>query len=1076
MKKALLCVLLILIGFGSPGQAKEKAGDKKQDEKPEWDVNQPTTDLVDVAIDTDEGTWMSVDVSPDGKEIVFDLLGDLYSIPATGGEAKTLTQGIAWDMQPRFSPDGKWIAFTSDRAGGDNIWVMKRNGTAPLQVTKEDFRLLNSPSWAPDSEFIVARKHFSSTRSIGAGEMWLYHRSGGEGVQMTKRPNEQKDAGEPAFSPDGRYLYFSQDTTPGISFEYNKDSNTQIYVIQRLDRESGEIEQYIGGSGGAIRPTPSHSGKQIAFVKRVRGKSVLYVNHVDSGADEPLYDGLDRDMQEAWAIHGVYPAMTWTPDDRSIIFWAAGKINRLDVRSREVTQIPFHVKTSRKIQKALRYPVTVAPDQFEVKALRWVQVSPAGNQVVYEALGHLYVRDLPQGTPRRLTTQNDHFELHPSYSRDGKWIAYTTWDDQNLGTVRIVSSGGGDGRVITGNPGHYLEPVFTPDGSKVVYRSTQGGYLTSPNWSRDPGIYSVPVEGGKPQLITKKGSAPQFGADGNRVYLLNSEPAEKPSTPGKNTLISIELDGSDERVHVRTEFAIEFRISPDEKWLAFTELFNVYITPFVRTGGTLELGPESKSIPVAHVTKNAGEYIHWSGDSKQLHWSLGPELFTRSLKESFSFIEGAAEKLPEPPMIGTNIAFTQKSDVPAGKTALVGARIITMRGDEVIDDGTVIIAGNRIQTIGPKATTALPPDALVIDVAGKTIIPGLIDVHWHGSMGEEEVIPEQNWVNYASLAFGVTTVHDPSNDNSEIFGSSELAKAGLITAPRIFSTGTILYGAQGYFKAVINSLEDARFHLRRMKTVGAFSVKSYNQPRREQRQQIIAAARELQMMVVPEGGSLFQHNMTMIADGHTGIEHSIPVAKLYKDGFQFWTQSQTGYTPTLVVGYGGVEGERYWYQKTNVWENERLLTFVPREIIDSRSRRRTMVPEEEFNHFNNAKIAAELARKGVLVNIGAHGQREGLAVHWELWMLAQGGLSPMEALRCATTNGARYIGMDKEIGSLEPGKLADLIVLDQNPLDDIKNSESVRYTVVNGRIYDALSMNQIGNHPVKREPFYWQTP
>jgi len=1071
MKKYWIWIVLITITFGSV-YAKEKKAAEKQ-EKPKWDVNNPAAELKEVSIDTDEGTWLSVDMSPDGNQIVFDLLGDIYSIPASGGEAKALTEGIAWDMQPRFSPNGKWIAFTSDRAGGDNIWIMQADGSTPQQVTREDFRLLNSPSWTPDSEFIVARKHYSSTRSLGAGEMWLYHRSGGEGVQLTKRPNEQKDAGEPAFSPDGRYLYFSQDTTPGLFFEYNKDSNTQIYVIQRLDRETGEIEAYITGPGGSIRPTPSHDGKGIAFIRRVRGKSVLYLNQVDSGKDIPLYDGMERDMQEAWAIHGVYPSMAWTPDDSAIVFWAGGKIKKLTIASKEVTDIPFHVKTTRKIQNALRFPVKVAPQQFDVKMLRWVQVSPGGDQVVYEALGHLYVRGLPDGTPRRLTTQTDHFELYPSYSRDGKWIVYASWNDQKLGAIRIVSSSGGEGRIITTTPGHYLEPVFTPDGSRVVYRATQGTYLTSPQWSRNPGIYYVPVEGGKPPiLITKKGVAPHFGARSDRVFLTNFEPEDKPSTPGKSALISIDLDGSDERTHIRTDFATEFNVSPDEKWLAFAELFNAYITPFIKTGSTIELGPGAKSIPLAKVTSDSGEYLHWSGDSQKLHWSLGPELYTRDLKESFAFVDGAPAKLPDLPKAGISISFKQNSDMPTGKIALVGGRVITMKGDEVLEHATILIDGNRIEAIGTNVVA--PADATVIDISGKTVMPGIVDVHWHGPMGEEEIIPQQSWINYASLGFGVTTIHDPSNDSSEIFAASELARAGMITAPRIFSTGTILYGAQGSFKAEINSLDDALFHLRRMKAIGAFSVKSYNQPRREQRQQIIAAARELNMMVVPEGGSLFEHNMTMVVDGHTGVEHSVPVAKLYKDALQLWSQSSTGYTPTLVVAYGGIEGENYWYQKTNVWEDQRLLTFVPREIIDPRSRRRIMAPDEEFNHFNAARNAAALAKRGVLVNIGAHGQREGLGAHWEIWMLEQGGLTPLEALRCATWNGARYLGMDKEIGSLEPGKLADIVVMDQNPLENLRNSESVRYTIVNGRIYDAATMNEIGNHPKERAPFYWQ--
>ena len=279
-------------------------------------------------LDVDTGTWMSVDVSPDGKEIVFDLLGDIYAMPIGGGEAKPLTSGIAWDMQPRYSPDGKWIAFTSDRSGGDNIWVMDRDGKNPQQVTKETFRLLNSPAWTPDSQYIAARKHFTGTRSVGAGEIWIYHRSGGEGLQMTKRATEQKDEGEPAFSPDGRYLYWSADTTPGKIFEYNKDPNGQIYVIKRLDRETGKIVSFVTGAGGSIRPTPSPDGKSLAFMRRVRYKSTLFVTDLESGVERPVWDGLERDMQETWAIHGVYPGMAWTPDSKSVVLWAGGKIQR----------------------------------------------------------------------------------------------------------------------------------------------------------------------------------------------------------------------------------------------------------------------------------------------------------------------------------------------------------------------------------------------------------------------------------------------------------------------------------------------------------------------------------------------------------------------------------------------------------------------------------------------------------------------------------------------------------------------------------------------------------------------------
>ncbi|HLT40956.1 MAG TPA: amidohydrolase family protein, partial [Enhygromyxa sp.] len=250
--------------------------------------------------------------------------------------------------------------------------------------------------------------------------------------------------------------------------------------------------------------------------------------------------------------------------------------------------------------------------------------------------------------------------------------------------------------------------------------------------------------------------------------------------------------------------------------------------------------------------------------------------------------------------------------------------------------------------------------------------------------------------------------------------------------------------------------------------------KSYNQPRRDQRQQVLQAARELGMMVVPEGGSLFQHNMTMVVDGHTGVEHAIPVAAIYDDVKALWGSTAVGYTPTLGVAYGGVWGENYWYQHTDVWDHQRLLRFVPREYVDPRARRRMHVGEDDWNHVRAATVAKQLTDAGVAVNLGAHGQREGLAAHWELWMFVQGGMTPHEALRAGTLNGARYLGLDADIGSLEVGKLADLAIIAGDPLADIRVSEQVAYTVINGRIFEAATMAELGNHPRPPNPMWWE--
>ena len=378
----------------------------------------------------------------------------------------------------------------------DSIWIMNRDGSNPKQVSDESFRLLNSPAWTPDSEFIAARKHFTSTRSLGAGEIWLYHRTGGDGLQMTERPNQQKDVGEPAFSPDGQYLYYSRDATSGDYFEYDKDSNAGIYSIFRVDRETGETDLFLGGPGGAIRPSPSPDGKYMAYIRRVRFQSMLFLYDMESGDEWPVYQELERDLQETWAVHGVYPGIAWTPDSESLVFWSAGKIRRLDISTGDAVEIPFQVSTTLPALEVVRATVEVAPETFRPKMLRWVEVSPRGDRVAFQSLGHIYVKDLPNGRPQRLTRQDDHFELYPTWSRDGRWIAYVSWNDAALGAVRVVSADGGGGRVLTTVPGHYIDPEFGHDGETLAYRRISGGGLTSPMWSRDTGVYVVPFAGG----------------------------------------------------------------------------------------------------------------------------------------------------------------------------------------------------------------------------------------------------------------------------------------------------------------------------------------------------------------------------------------------------------------------------------------------------------------------------------------------------------------------------------------------------------------------------------------------------
>ena len=1059
-----LAVFTFLFSIQSYASDKD---DKKK--KEEWDVTATFGPTKQVEFTTTEGTWMNLDVSPDGDEIVFDLLGDIFILPITGGKATLLSGGPAYEVQPRFSPNGNLISFTSDRGGGDNIWVMSRDGTGAQAVSKEDFRLLNNACWTPDGNYLIARKHFTSRRSLGAGEMWMYHISGGKGLKMTKRKNDQQDAGEPCMSPDGRYLYFSEDMTSGGTFQYNKDPHGQIYVIRRLDTETGKIKNIVTGPGGAVRPQVSPDGKLLAFVRRVRSKSVLYLHDLATGEQWPIYDNLHKDQQEAWAIFGVYPNYAWTPDNQHIIFWAKGHIWKINTSTKEVVPIPFEADLKHTVHDAIRIKQEVSPETFEVKMVRQASTSPDGKWLVFNGAGYLWKKQLPDGKVERLT-QDEHFEYEPAFSPDGKWIVYTTWDDVELGGIYKVALDGRKPRKLNRRKGYYFSPAVSPDGERILYRRGTGTSLLGFAHGVEPGLYWISANGGAEHFIREKGSEPRLNLKGDRVYF------QEGIKDNKRAFKSVRLDGGEELTHFTSKYATRFVPSPDEEWLAFTEFFNAYITPFPKTGSAVDLSAETKAIPIKKVSRDAGAFLHWSGDSKKLHWTIGPEYYTRELSSSFDFVEGAPDTIPPPDTSGLNIGLILETDIPTGKIAFIGARIISMRGDEVIENGTLVVDRNRIVAVGKSGDVQIPDGAETIDAIGKTIMPGIVDVHAHVSHFGAGMTPQQNWPYFANLAFGVTTTHDPSATTEKVFTQSEMVKAGLLVGPRIYSTGTILYGADGNFKAVINSLDDARSHLRRMKAVGAISVKSYNQPRREQRQQILKAARELGLMVVPEGGSTFYHNMNMILDGHTGIEHSIPVTPVYKDVLTLWAASGTGYTPTLVVGYGAISGEYYWYQHTNVWENKRLLTFHPRAVIDARSRRRQMAAEDDYGHISIAADAKALIDAGGKVQLGAHGQRQGLAAHWEMWMFEQGGMTPLETIRTATLFGAEYIGLDDDIGSLEPGKLADLIVMNENPLENIRNTEDILYVMVNGRLYDAESMNEIGNHGRVRGSFYWENP
>ncbi len=1061
-----------------------------------WDVTKPRGHTRDIDFKVTEGTWTQVDVSPDGQWVVFDLLGQIYRVPAAGGDAECLTQdsGIALNFNPRISPDGKTIAFISDRKGQNNLWTMDLDGKNPHAVAIEPTSLMRSPVWTGDSQYIIVLK----TVGFASRNLVMYHRNGGAGVEVVKGEVGRMPS-RPTTSADGRFLYYDLYTGKPTGFWGQEDVLKGTIQVYRYDLKTGEVRPITAGeaqqqdratSGGAYGAEPSPDGRYVAYMRKVPGgtlnykgqkfgpRSALWIRDLRSGSERLLMDPVEMDLsEESIPINGTYPGYRWVADGKSIVLHQGGKIRRVDVASGQVTTIPFTARVHRIVSEQAWVKNKVSDGPFDVRFIRWASASPDGRTLVFQALGRIYLKDLPRGTPRRLTSGDfAPLEFQPAWSPDGRSIGFTTWDDKDRGALYRVSATGGTPTKLTRDPGEYLNPTWSPDGSEIVVARGSGATARGSSLSRNPfyDVVRLPANGGAETEIvpvvtaggqfgpTSSEIRPTIGTNGRLYYAVSKifGPGDglRPLTGVE--LVSVRMDGTDRKVHANVRNSDDAVVSPDGRWVAFNQGNNVYVTP-LPVGGSGDVTPliakSGGAFNPAPVTTEGGLYPRWRN-------ATIVDVASADMFFAYDALTGKTDTV--------KVKLTSPRALPSGSIALTGARIITLDNKRIINGGTVVVKGGRIACVGACSTAGVDR---VVNASGKTIIPGWIDMHAHHHREHNGMMPRQDFESAIYLAYGVTTTSDPSTSSTAAFPTAELIEAGETVGPRVFSVAEALTDGDSPGTNDVTSRDVALKEVKRRMSWGAMLLKQYLQPTRQQRQWAVDAARELGLRVTAEGSMDLNHKISMAMDGHTGFEHPTVQAPLYSDFTTFLGKTRSVYSHTPIVSGFAAWNEEYFWQESPIWQDPKLQKWVPWRQLIPHTRRFIFRPVTDYSKDILAQGAADVIAAGGYSAVGSHGQQPGIGSHWDVWMLAK-ATGNLGALEVASVHGAIFLGMEDDLGSITTGKLGDLMVLNSNPLDNIRNTADIKYVMKGGVLYDALSLDEIWPNARKYGDNAWYVP
>lgn len=1022
---------------------------------------------------TREVTWMAHDVSPDGRTIVFDVLGEIQRMDIGGGNAVPLLSGIAHETSPVFSPDGTQLAFLSDRSGSNNLWVARSDGSQPRQLSFDTgVEFFAAPAWSADGKSVYVSR---TLPPLLAFELFRYDLAGGQPVKVVSAQpaghesfDSRRNALGVAVSPQGRYLYYASKRGTTWSDKVNPDA----WSIQRHDLRTGEDAEFIALPGGAMKPVLSRDGRKLVYASRSEGRAGLRIRDLDTSEDRWLSWPLDPDGQEGGYYADLLPGYRFLPDGSAVLVAVGGGLQKIALDGTR-TPLPFSARVALEIGPDLRFASSEETGPVRARMLQSPALSPDGRRLAFTAFGALHVHALdthdPDGasSPRRLDTGGRQ-AWHPAWSADGATLAYVTWSPTEGGQVwTIAADGTQPPRQRTQVPAYYSEPLFVPnaaagaEGDLVALRVSHHARLSAPTEfapSLPTELVRIGADGEQSRLGEVAGArALQYDAAHARLQVYSGSGVSAiPLAGGEpERLLSVRQRSPSQYVGTPVPVA-EVKLHPDGRLAlarAASQLFLVDVPTPAKPGDTPDVDLTRPGKGWTKLTGVGADAFSWADGGKTITWMVGASFHRVALAD---VDRAAAPGSAEASARALAIAVEMPRDQPSGALLLRGGNAITMRGDEVIRRADVLVVGNRIAAIGTRGSFALPEGVEVRDVSGRWLLPGFIDTHAHWFGIRRSVLDPNPWEFLANLAYGVTSGLDVQSFTADIFAYQDLLDAGLMVGPRAYSTGPGIFVDSG-----IDSAGDARVVLSRYRDhYRTRNVKAYMLGNRAQRRAFVEGAHAMGMIPTTEGASDARLNLSHAVDGFAGNEHTLPVSPLRADVIALLAQTGIAYTPTFQVLYGGRQALDAMIITHVPQDDPKVRSFIPADILQAKAEYRRWSRPEDQDYPRFARDVTAVQRAGGRIGVGSHGEMQGVGYHWELEAHASGGATPHEVLRAATLGSSSVIGRAGELGSLEVGKLADLLVLARNPLDDIRNSQSIESVMKNGRLYDAASLDE----------------